>query len=307
MEEICVTVGVCARNSANTIQEAITSIANQGFPHNLMELVIVDDGSADKTLEILQQLVSTTNTHTTIHSQRWRGLGVARNVIVQNARGRYIVWVDSDMKLPKDHVEKQVEFMERNPNVGAAKARYLRVNSKNTIVTLENCRDLFLRESSHIVGTGGAIYRVEAIREIGGFDPNIRGAGEDVDALLRMKEAGWLLSRTEAEFLEQFKERWEDLWREYYWWGYGAHYVWHKHRGQISFTSRLPPVSFLAGLGRSLFAFKLYRRMVYLLLPFQNAFKDAAWILGFIRSHRKGYGHIFYPKQEYRPHRECMN
>jgi len=288
MEEICVTIGVCARNCANTIQEAIATIAGQGFPHSRMEVIVVDDGSTDNTLESIYRLVLAIDIRTTVFSQTWRGLGVARNVVVKNARGRYIIWVDSDMRLPEDHVEKQVEFMERNRKVGAAKARYGLVNSKSVVATLENSRGFFLRsESSNMVGTGGSIYRVEAIRDAEGFDEQIRGAGEDIDALIRIKKKGWLLSRTEAEFYERFKESWKDLWLEYYWWGYGARYVWHKHLDGVSIVTKLPPVTFLASFVRCIVIFRSYRKLTYLLLPLQGVFKDSAWVFGFLAAGRE--------------------
>lgn len=292
MKQTYVTIGICVRNCEETIEEVVNSVADQDFPHNLMEVIIVDDGSMDSTLERVRRFASRSEMCTKVYHQSWKGLGAARNVVVRNASGRYIIWVDGDMKLPRDHVRKQVEFMGNNPKVGAAKARYKLLNSGEIVAVLENSRAFFLRsESLKVVGTGGSIYRVKAIREVGGFDERISGAGEDIDALLRMQKMGWLLSRTEAEFYERFKESWRDLWLEYYWWGYGAHYVWHKHKNAISVIARLPPVSFLTGFARFLFAFKLYRKLIYLLLPIQSVFKDSAWFFGFLGSHRDGCGH----------------
>jgi len=43
--------------------------------------------------------------------------------MVDNASGEYIEWVDSDVVLPKNYLRKQVEFMDRNPGVGAARKK----------------------------------------------------------------------------------------------------------------------------------------------------------------------------------------
>lgn len=292
MQNICVTIGICVRNCEKTISRAIESIVQQDYPHECMELIIVDDGSTDRTLEYIKQITPEINICTKIFHQNWRGLGAARNVVVHNACGKYIVWVDGDMGLAEDYVRRQVEFMEHNPNVGAAKGNYKLTNRKKIVAMLENSRAFYLsRENSKIVGTGGSIYRTEAIREIEGFDESIWGAGEDIDALLRMQEKGWLLSRTDAEFCERFRESWRDLWMEYYWWGYGAHYVWHKHKGKIFIITRFPPISFLRACARLFSIFKSQRRLAYLLLPVHSVFKDSAWIFGFLESHYDGYGH----------------
>lgn len=292
MGNVLVTIGLCVKNCEKTVGLALDSIMSQDYPHNLMEIIVVDDGSADRTLERVKRSVLRIDIRTRICHQNWKGLGKARNIVVQNARGQYVIWVDGDMKLARGHVRKQVEFMDNNPKVGAAKARYKLLNGRKIVAILENSRTFYLEpENSKIFGTGGSIYRVKAIREVGGFDERISGAGEDIDILLRIQQKGWLLSRTEAEFYERFKESWRDLWLQYYWWGYGAHYVWHKHKRAISVIPRLPPISFLIGFVRFLFAFKLYGRAIYVLLPVQNVFKNVAWCVGFIMSHNGGVGH----------------
>jgi glycosyltransferase involved in cell wall biosynthesis len=53
-----VTVGICVRNCADYIKEAIASIIDQDFPHDLMELIVVDGCSEDKTLKIIRAALS---------------------------------------------------------------------------------------------------------------------------------------------------------------------------------------------------------------------------------------------------------
>lgn len=81
-----VTIGICVRNCEVFIKEAIESVANQDFPHELMEIIVVDDGSEDKTLSIVLNLVSKVDIHVKVFHDRWIGLGPARNIVVENAR-----------------------------------------------------------------------------------------------------------------------------------------------------------------------------------------------------------------------------
>lgn len=115
-----VTIGVCARNCARSIRETVKSIFYQDFPHELMKVIFVDDGSEDETLIVVKNCVQNADMKTEIFSRQWQGLGSSRNMIVENAEGDYVIWVDGDMVLPKNHVRKQVAYMKQNPGVGIA-------------------------------------------------------------------------------------------------------------------------------------------------------------------------------------------
>jgi len=294
---IKVTLGICVRNCDGNIKKLVNCLYNQDYPHNSMEMIFVDDGSTDKTYSVILDSIQGLDLPVKVFRSKWRGLGMARNTVVNNAGGAYILWIDGDMELSRDFVMKQVGFMDSNPKVGAAKASYKVLNDANMVVMLENVRAFDLSPNSpKLFGTGGSIYRTRAIREAGGFDESIKGAGEDIDALINMRNAGWLLSMSDAEFYEKFKETWRSLWRQYYWWGYGAHYVWHKHKHGISVVTRLPLVAFLIGFLRFIRVYKMQRKLAYLLLPLQNFFKETAWCFGFLNSHFEGYGHAGLPR-----------
>jgi len=288
-----VTVGICVKNCEFSIREAVDSICDQDFPHELMEVIVVDDGSEDRTLPVVLDLVSRMDMQVKVFHSEWRGLGPARNVVVDSANGDYIVWVDGDMMLPKDHVRKQVEFMEQNPKVAIAKARYGIPLGENLIAFLENIVDVTKdaiaenewKTYSNLPGTGGSIYRIKAIRQVRGFDSNLKRVGEDQDAAYRVKKAGWLIYRTKAVFYEKRKlDSWKTLWDKYLWYGYDHYRLHHKNRSLFTFYKMVPPASFIAGLLHSTIAYRLTHRKAVFLLPFQYAFKMTAWTLGFIKS-----------------------
>jgi len=305
MREPLVTIGVCFKNAELTIEKTVESIINQSYPHKRMEIIFVDDGSEDGTLPIILDYVSKMDIKTKVFYGKWRGLGASRRVIVENAGGGYIVWVDAGLLLAKDHVKKQVRFMEENPRVGIAKGRYGISSAQNLIANLENVGDFvhFWRdaegfvhsgkETSKLPGTGGSIYRVEAINQVGNFDKNIMGACEDTDIAWRIKLAGWSICVTGATFHKWRKETLFDLWNHHFWYGYGLHYIFHKHGRKNIFPSHkmVPPAGFVEGLLYSMTAYKLTRRKMVFLLPLQYTFKRTATCLGFTKSHIDSYGH----------------
>lgn len=281
-----VTIGVCVRNSAATLPEAIESIISQDFPHELIEVIFVDDGSEDNTLSIIQEYVSRMDIAAKVFHTSWQGLGPVRNLVVEDAEGKYIVWVDGDMILPKDHVRKQVEFMEQNPKVGIAKAKYWMPPTENIVAALENIPFVVYDSKNgslihKLPGTGGSIYRVDAIRKVGGFDSRLNGVGEDQDAAYRVKVAGWLIERSSAVFYERRAKTWKDLWRKYFWYGYGNYELYRKNRNIFALYKMVPVAGFVAGALYTLDAYRLTRRKSVFLLPFHYAFKMIAWCFGF--------------------------
>jgi len=281
-----VTIGVCVKNGAATLREAIESIISQTYPHELMEVIFVDDGSEDETPLIINEYTSKMNMDVKIFRHEWKGLGFSRDVVVKNARGKYIIWVDCDMILPKDFVRKQVEFMEKNPEVGIGKARYGFLEENSLVAFLENL-PFMVYDSKNIPldlklpGTGGAIFKVEAIRKVGGFDEQLRGVGEDQDIAYRIKANGWQIKRTNAYFYERRVKSWRDLWRKYFWYGYGNYHLYRKNRHILSPTRMNPVAGFLAGCLHVSDSYKLMRKKAVFLLPFHFTFKMVAWCYGF--------------------------
>ncbi len=285
-----VTIGICVRNCAATISEAIKSVIAQDYPHELIEVIFVDDGSEDETLSVINSFIPKMDMKVKVFHHKWKGLGASRNVVVNNAEGKYIIWVDGDMILPSDHVRKQVEFMEENPKVGIAKARYGRADEENIVEVLENIPFMIcdLRDEpldSKLPGTGGAIYRVKAIRQVKGFDEKLRGTGEDQDIAFRIRKAGWLIKRSPATFYERRAQTWREVWKKWVWYGRGDYYLYCKNRNIFSLFRMNPLAGFVKGVLQVADAYKLVQRRFVFLLPFHFVFEMMAWCLGFTKSH----------------------
>lgn len=277
------------RNGGDTIKDSIESIVDQDFPHELMEVIFVDDGSEDETLSIIKRYIPKMDMKVKVFHHKWKGLGYSRNVVVNNANSEYIIWVDADMILSRDFVKKQAEFMNSHPDVGIGKGRYGTRYATSLVAYLEDIEaivELYCkqREFSKPLGTGGSIYRVEAIRKGGGFDKDIKGVGEDMDAEYRIRKAGWLLQITTAEFYERRRNNWKDLWNEYCWHGSGGRMIFDKVSPYSMLFKMFPPISILLVISRSCDAYRLTRKKRVFLLPLHWIFKRIAWCLGFAMS-----------------------
>lgn len=296
MGELKVTIGLCVKNCEKTVRGAVESIINQNFSHAHMELIIVDGRSKDGTMFIIKECLVKTDIKTRTYIDEGTGLGAARQIVLDNALGKYIVQLDGDIVTPRDYVRKQVEFMDRNPRVGMVRGEWKIQDGSSLVATLESMRVIDIGKknsnnstSRHLIGNAGSMYRTQALSRIGGWDKHV-DAGEDVEVSARLVAAGWLLSINQ-EVYHAFRETWKDLWKEYLWWGYGAHYVNHKHKRALTLWRVFPVVAFASGLLYSSAAYKETHRKSALFLPLHSVFKRIAWWVGFVKSHIDGHGH----------------
>ncbi|MEM2971685.1 MAG: glycosyltransferase [Candidatus Bathyarchaeia archaeon] len=293
MEKPRVTIGMCVRNCENTVKDAIESILKQDYPHELIEIIFVDDGSEDGTLSVIKEYVPKIEMKVKVLHHKWKGLGYSRNIVLKNSSGKYIVWVDGDLILEPNYVRTMVEFMENNHRVAIAGGSYGLLNQANLVAFLDNVEYVAYRyrTGTNLPGTGGAIYRVNAIKQIGGFDESIKGSCEDIDVAYRTIKAGWSVVRDKAFFYARGKKTWKEYWVHSIWHGYGAHFIKHKNKGVFSISKMCPPIALLGGIIYSVTAYKILQQKSAFLLPIYVIFKNFAWWIGFIKSHITGYGH----------------
>ena len=91
-----ISVVIPAYNAASTLSKAIESVLNQDIQGNPLELIIVDDGSTDRTSEIAAHYVRTHPDRIRLIAQKNRGPAAARNAGIAAAAGELIAFLDAD-------------------------------------------------------------------------------------------------------------------------------------------------------------------------------------------------------------------
>ena len=105
-----ISVVMAAYNEELYIAECIDSVLQQTFPH--FEFIIIDDGSTDDTLKIIQ---SYEDSRIQIISRPNKGLVESLNEGIAVAQGKYIARIDANDVCFPDRFEKQLHYMENNP------------------------------------------------------------------------------------------------------------------------------------------------------------------------------------------------
>jgi glycosyltransferase involved in cell wall biosynthesis len=101
-------------NNASYLREAVESVLKQTF-HDF-ELVVVDDGSYDNSVELLQSFKD--RRISIVLNGRNRGIAYSRNKAISVTCGKYVAWLDSDDVARADRLEKQFAFLEGNDQYG---------------------------------------------------------------------------------------------------------------------------------------------------------------------------------------------
>lgn len=112
MEENLVSIVMPAYNCAHYIGETIQSVLVQTYED--WELLIVDDQSTDNTPKVVDEFATQDDRIRYIELEKNSGVAVARNRGIEEARGNYIAFLDSDDLWKKDKLEKQIRFMQEH-------------------------------------------------------------------------------------------------------------------------------------------------------------------------------------------------
>ena len=185
-----VSVVVCTYNGSRTLRDCLEGVARLQYP--AFETIVVDDGSTDRTAEIARgydvRLIRTTN----------RGLSNARNTGLAAATGEIVAYLDDDA-WPDPHWLQYLATTFRTtdhagvggPNIappGAGPVAECIAHAPGGPVHVL----LSDQVAEHIPGCNMA-FRRERLEAIGGFDPQFRVAGDDVDVCWRLQQRGWTL------------------------------------------------------------------------------------------------------------------
>lgn len=95
-------------NSSKYLEETIKSINGQTY-HNY-EAIFIDDGSSDNSIEMIERYKAN-NSRIKLIKQTHQGVSKARNIGIQNAKGRFLAFCDSDDIWLEKKLEKQIKFI----------------------------------------------------------------------------------------------------------------------------------------------------------------------------------------------------
>jgi hypothetical protein len=182
-----------AHEAAQLLPDTLAALAGSTLPRPDWELIVVDDGSTDQTSVIASHWAD----HVITLPAPARGPGGARNAGAAVARGAWLMFVDADVRVHADALQRVVDAVSADPGLDAIFGAYdAKPEARGLVSEYRN----LLHRYTHCVGAGeaetfwagcGAVRR-DAFARIGGFDtvrfprPQI----EDIDLGYRLRDAG---------------------------------------------------------------------------------------------------------------------
>ena len=182
-------------NGEKCIGECIESLLALDYPKQCMEIIVVDNNSTDKSVEIIKKF-----SEVKLISEKKQGACCARNIGYRNASNDLIAFTDSDCIVDKNWLKELVRHFE-NDRVAGCGGHLEPMPPQTVIEEYIIFRDILSQENAFkneplsppFLITSNAMYRKNILNEVGGFDENFYIAGEDADLSWRIVEKGYKL------------------------------------------------------------------------------------------------------------------
>ncbi len=177
MDKPLISIVIPVRNGTALIAETIGSVVRQSYDN--IEIIVVDDGSTDSTIDVVTELSENNNGIRLLKNESGKhGAPVCRNIGWRKANGKYLIFLDADDLLDEGCLENRVKMFEADEHLDflVFQAELFHRTPGDTKIywnyfSDEDDLDRFLRVDAPF-HTMGPIWRLESIKKINGWDEN---------------------------------------------------------------------------------------------------------------------------------------
>jgi len=206
-KEPSVSVIIPVYNASKELELCLDALSSSSF--RAYEVIVVDDASTDDSAEIGRRKGAFV-----FSLPHQSGPAAARNFGAQHARGEILLFLDSDVVVKPDTVERVVEDFKRNPDVAAVFGSYDDDPAEQDFFSqYKNLQHHFVHQQSNTEAVtfwaGCGAVRREDFHQVGGFDQEryCQPAIEDIELGLRLKKMGYCIILDKALQVKHLK-RW---------------------------------------------------------------------------------------------------
>ncbi len=220
-------------NAENTVRETLHSIAGQNTART-MEIWIVDDGSTDRSREVAQDWIEAMKNRNarlsaSLIAIEHGGEAAAMNAGLARASAPVIAWVESDVQLDRDWLERLMPELEKDRVAGAG-GLLLPAETDPAIARIFGYEIAYKIRSNRAdalhITSANALYRREVFDLLGPCRTDLGESSFDSEFNHRLREAGWRLRcNPEARARHHFKTRLSECLIRTWWYGFRRPFV----------------------------------------------------------------------------------
>jgi len=219
---------VPAYNEENTIQDTILSLLNLDYPKERLEIIAINDGSTDNTANIIKKM-AVQYPNLKLLDKPNTGKADSLNCAIEIAKGELIAITDSDSFPEPDALNKIVGFFNDEKVAAVTSAVFLRNKEKffekvqaiEYFVLAWTRKLLDFVDSVYVTNGPLSVYRAEALRKIGGFDP--KNITEDIEVTWHLLSEGYKTRMSlGAHVYTVAPNKLKSWWRQRVRWGVGG-------------------------------------------------------------------------------------
>ncbi|WP_370479366.1 glycosyltransferase [Tamlana flava] len=201
--KLLVSVVIPCFNDADYIEQSVTSALRQTYPH--IEIILVDDGSNEKTKNVLRTIEPKI---TKLITQENQGQSTARNEGIKATKGQYILVLDSDDYFEPTFCEKAMLLFEQDDSIKIITSNVMRLFPNGEKELFKPCGGTIKNFIKFNCATGSAMFKKSDWQSVGGYDEAMRQGFEDWEFYIRLvKEGGKACIIQEPLFNYRIRER----------------------------------------------------------------------------------------------------
>jgi len=202
MESISVSLCVVALNEEKYLPNVLEDFKNQDYPHNLIEIILVDSGSSDNTKKVMEEFAATNKDFldVRIYDNPKKIQAAGWNVAIKNAKCDVITRIDAHTKVPSDFLTKNISNIEAGESVcGGIRPCLIDNNSSWSAILLRTENSLFgssinksrfSTKKQYVKTLFHATYRREVFEKCGVFNEKLLRT-EDNEMHYRIRKNGY--------------------------------------------------------------------------------------------------------------------
>jgi GT2 family glycosyltransferase len=185
-DELQVSIVIPIRNRLDLLEECLSSLVNQNFPLNELEVLVCDDCSEDNLSAVAKKYLERIPKIRILRQLKRKGPAAARNMGFRSANADIFVCLDSDVVCSSNFLKEITQALKTNPDWVAVEATVIPTGGSGSPLW-----DAPVNIKGGIFLTAASAYRSKAIRCAGGFDESFQCAAcEDTDLAARLMTLG---------------------------------------------------------------------------------------------------------------------